>query len=189
MFYRQIIPIDSYGTWRDYALTSSLLLFLTLHKYMGHLASCAYSVFALGDYDNWNSICKYQWQSAYTAKLIDGQTAFGYTQNLDFATFVDKNLKPWIEPKTDILGHAEGAVKSEIDWIVGWLFTDKKVLDDVELINLFNSNLLSAGSVHGDQTFSQKKQYYMARLGDNISIFNQVISRFDSNYDYTFYAS
>lgn len=62
-------------------------------------------------------------------------------------------------------------------------------MDDNELINLFNSNLLSAGSVHGDQTFSQKKQYYMAKLGDNISVFNQVLNRYDSTYDYVFYAS
>lgn len=43
--------------------------------------------------------------------------------------------------------------------------------------------------MHGDQTFSQKKQYYMAKLGDNVSVFNQVLNRYDSTYDYVFYAS
>lgn len=64
----------------------------------------------MGDYDNWNSVCKYQWQSAFTAKLIDGQTSFGYTQNLDFQTFIDKNLMPWVEPKPDILYGVEDNV-------------------------------------------------------------------------------
>lgn len=72
------------------------MLFLTLNKYVGEFSGVLYSIFSLGDYDTWNSICKYQWQSTVTAKLLDGQTAFGYTQNLNFDTFVDKNLLPWI---------------------------------------------------------------------------------------------
>jgi hypothetical protein len=63
------------------------------------------------------------------------------------------------------------------------------VVDDDEFEQIFNANLLSAGSVHGDQTFSQKKQYYMAKLGDNVSVLNQVLNRYDNNYEYVFYAS
>lgn len=82
------IAIDNYDVQRSYALTSSLLLFLTLRQCAGLFGKAIYAIFAIAGYDNWNSVCKYQWSSNATSHLIDGQTAFGYTRNLTYDQFV-----------------------------------------------------------------------------------------------------
>lgn len=137
-----------------------------LTKFLGsQLAVRIYTIFALGDYDSWNSFCKFNWSLPETAVLIDGQTAFGFTKPLSFDAFVQKNLEPWIEVKNDILGsNYTKKVILEIQFCIDTLFKNRKfpTLSDINI--MYVANLESAGSVRGNKDFSTKKQYY-ASLG------------------------
>lgn len=49
------------------------MLFTALKKFLGlQIAIDCYTIFSLGNYDSWNSFCKFMWSKPETACLIDG---------------------------------------------------------------------------------------------------------------------
>lgn len=96
---------------------------------------------------------------------------------------------PWIEPKPDILSGVQWDVCREINWIVKRLFQNAQPYDHDKFMSIFNENLLSAGSVHGNKQFSQKKQYYMDQLGKGTDVLSHLLRRQGDQYDYEFFAS
>lgn len=72
-FYKLPIAVDAYQSVRYYAIIQSFMLFTALKKFLGlWIAIDCYTIFSLGNYDSWNSFCKFMWSKPETACLIDG---------------------------------------------------------------------------------------------------------------------